>query len=103
MNCPLAMLRILPSRSPTWKRHAGTCRLTTLQSWVGRALAVTVFYRCTSATLMAISWSSLFGRSNMKPPRFRYFATQSVEEALTLLAEHAEEARVLAGGQSLVP
>src|SRR5947209_12661769 len=39
----------------------------------------------------------------MKPPRFRYFAPQSVEEALTLLAEHAEEARVLAGGQSLVP
>lgn len=39
----------------------------------------------------------------MKPPRFRYFAPQSVEEALTLLAEHAGEARVLAGGQSLVP
>src|SRR5438067_3470992 len=39
----------------------------------------------------------------MKPPRFRYFAPQSVEEALTLLAEHVEEARVLAGGQSLVP
>ena len=39
----------------------------------------------------------------MKPPRFRYFAPQSVEEALTLLAEHAEEARVLAGGQSLIP
>src|SRR5947207_9076393 len=39
----------------------------------------------------------------MKPPIFRYFAPQSVEEALTLLAEHAEEARVLAGGQSLIP
>ena len=39
----------------------------------------------------------------MKPPRFRYFAPQSVEEALTLLAEHADEGRVLAGGQSLVP
>src|SRR3981081_2584699 len=39
----------------------------------------------------------------MKPPRFRYFAPQSVEDALTLLAEHAEEARVLAGGQSLIP
>jgi len=39
----------------------------------------------------------------MKPPRFRYFAPQSVEEALTLLAEHPEEARVLAGGQSLIP
>src|SRR5260221_13759153 len=39
----------------------------------------------------------------MKPPKFRYFAPQSVEEALTLLVEHADEARVLAGGQSLVP
>jgi CO/xanthine dehydrogenase FAD-binding subunit len=39
----------------------------------------------------------------MKPPRFRYFAPHSVEEALALLAEHADEGRVLAGGQSLVP
>ncbi len=39
----------------------------------------------------------------MKPPKFHYFAPQSVVEALALLAEHAEEARVLAGGQSLVP
>jgi aerobic carbon-monoxide dehydrogenase medium subunit len=39
----------------------------------------------------------------MKPPKFRYFAPQSVGEALALLAEHADEARVLAGGQSLVP
>ncbi|TMC81638.1 MAG: xanthine dehydrogenase family protein subunit M, partial [Chloroflexi bacterium] len=39
----------------------------------------------------------------MKPPSFRYFAPQGVEEALALLAEHADEGRVLAGGQSLVP
>src|SRR5437588_7988506 len=39
----------------------------------------------------------------MKPSPFRYFAAHSVEEALTLLAEHGDEARVLAGGQSLVP
>jgi CO/xanthine dehydrogenase FAD-binding subunit len=39
----------------------------------------------------------------MKPPRFRYFAPQSVGETLALLAEHAGDARVLAGGQSLVP
>jgi CO/xanthine dehydrogenase FAD-binding subunit len=39
----------------------------------------------------------------MKPPKFRYFAPQSIEEALTVLVEHADEARVLAGGQSLVP
>src|SRR5437763_12407717 len=39
----------------------------------------------------------------MKPPKFRYFAPKSVGEALALLAEHADDARVLAGGQSLVP
>ncbi len=39
----------------------------------------------------------------MKPPRFRYFAPKSIGEALVLLEEHAAEARVLAGGQSLVP
>jgi len=39
----------------------------------------------------------------MKPPKFRYFAPKSVGEALALLAEYAGEARILAGGQSLVP
>ncbi len=38
----------------------------------------------------------------MKPPSFKYFAAQNVEEVLALLAEHGGEARVLAGGQSLV-
>lgn len=39
----------------------------------------------------------------MKPPRFHYCAPQNVEEALTLLAKHAGEGLILAGGQSLVP
>ena len=39
----------------------------------------------------------------MKPPKFRYFAPKSLGEALALLEEYADEARVLAGGQSLVP
>lgn len=39
----------------------------------------------------------------MKPPPFEYHAPESVEEALALLAEHGDEAKVLAGGQSLVP
>jgi CO/xanthine dehydrogenase FAD-binding subunit len=39
----------------------------------------------------------------MKPAPFEYFAPASVEEALGLLQEHGEEAKVLAGGQSLVP
>ena len=39
----------------------------------------------------------------MKPPPFRYEAPETLEEALALLAEHGDEAKVLAGGQSLVP
>jgi CO/xanthine dehydrogenase FAD-binding subunit len=39
----------------------------------------------------------------MKPPPFEYDAPESVDEALALLAEHGDEAKVLAGGQSLVP
>ena len=39
----------------------------------------------------------------MKPPRFDYLVPRSLDEALGLLAQHGEEAKVLAGGQSLVP
>jgi CO/xanthine dehydrogenase FAD-binding subunit len=39
----------------------------------------------------------------MKPPPFRYERPASLEEALALRAEHGDEARPLAGGQSLVP
>ncbi len=39
----------------------------------------------------------------MKPPPFEYFEPTSVDEALALLREHGEEAKLLAGGQSLVP
>jgi CO/xanthine dehydrogenase FAD-binding subunit len=39
----------------------------------------------------------------MKPARFRYIAARSLEEALTEKAKHGDEARFLAGGQSLVP
>jgi carbon-monoxide dehydrogenase medium subunit len=39
----------------------------------------------------------------MKAPQFAYHAPGSLEEALALLAEHDGEAKVLAGGQSLVP
>ena len=38
----------------------------------------------------------------MKPPRFDYIRAGSVEEAIEALAEHGDDARVLAGGQSLV-
>ncbi len=39
----------------------------------------------------------------MKPPRFDYHAPESLDEALDLLAESGPDARILAGGQSLVP
>jgi len=39
----------------------------------------------------------------MKPAPFDYFAPTTVEEALSHLAEHGYDAKVLAGGQSLVP
>lgn len=39
----------------------------------------------------------------MKPPRFRYFAPTTAAEAVGLLETHADTAKVLAGGQSLVP
>jgi carbon-monoxide dehydrogenase medium subunit len=39
----------------------------------------------------------------MKPPPFAYAAPRTVSETLALLHEHGADARVLAGGQSLVP
>lgn len=39
----------------------------------------------------------------MKPPSFKYFAPRTVDEAVARLAEEGEGAKVLAGGQSLVP
>ncbi|MCC6303953.1 MAG: FAD binding domain-containing protein [Rhodobacteraceae bacterium] len=39
----------------------------------------------------------------MKPAAFAYHRPASLEEALSLLAVHGAEARVLSGGQSLVP
>jgi aerobic carbon-monoxide dehydrogenase medium subunit len=39
----------------------------------------------------------------MKPPPFEYEAPRSADEAVALLAQHGDRAKVLAGGQSLVP
>jgi hypothetical protein len=39
----------------------------------------------------------------MKPAPFDYFAPTSVEETCALLARHGDNAKILAGGQSLVP
>jgi carbon-monoxide dehydrogenase medium subunit len=39
----------------------------------------------------------------MKPAPFRYYAPSTIDEALAHLAEHGWDAKVLAGGQSLIP
>ncbi len=39
----------------------------------------------------------------VKPPAFDYVAPSSLEEALSALADGGEDAKVLAGGQSLIP
>jgi len=39
----------------------------------------------------------------MKPPPFEYYSPKTVDEALSHLAEHGYDAKVLAGGQSLIP
>ena len=39
----------------------------------------------------------------MKIPPFEYHRPESVDEVLVLLVEHGEDAKILAGGQSLLP
>jgi aerobic carbon-monoxide dehydrogenase medium subunit len=39
----------------------------------------------------------------VKPAPFEYFRPDSLSEALSLLADHCDECKILAGGQSLVP
>jgi CO/xanthine dehydrogenase FAD-binding subunit len=39
----------------------------------------------------------------MKPAPFKYIAVTSLQQALALKAEHGDEAKFLAGGQSLIP
>ena len=41
--------------------------------------------------------------SAMKPAPFKYIAATSLEQALALKAEHGDDAKFLAGGQSLMP
>jgi carbon-monoxide dehydrogenase medium subunit len=39
----------------------------------------------------------------MKPAPFEYFAPTDISEALDILARHGDDAKILAGGQSLMP
>jgi carbon-monoxide dehydrogenase medium subunit len=47
--------------------------------------------------------SPLEEATTVKPPPFEYLAPASLDEALTLRAQYADDSVVLAGGQSLVP
>ena len=39
----------------------------------------------------------------MKPARFDYYSPSSSDEALELLGQYGDDAKILAGGQSLMP
>jgi carbon-monoxide dehydrogenase medium subunit len=39
----------------------------------------------------------------MKPAPVKYIATETLDDAISVLVEHGDEAKVLAGGQSLIP
>ena len=41
--------------------------------------------------------------ARLKPPPFEYVVPTNLDEALAALAEHGSDAKVLAGGQSLIP
>lgn len=43
------------------------------------------------------------GGNGVKAPKFSYVRAESLEQVLRLLEEHGDEARILAGGQSLMP
>jgi aerobic carbon-monoxide dehydrogenase medium subunit len=46
---------------------------------------------------------NLEGAKDVKPARFEYHAPTSVDEAIALLETYGDDAKVLGGGQSLVP
>jgi aerobic carbon-monoxide dehydrogenase medium subunit len=39
----------------------------------------------------------------MKPPPFEYYRPGSLDEAVQLMARYGPDAKILAGGQSLLP
>ena len=39
----------------------------------------------------------------MKPAKFDYYSPASADEALALLGQYGDDAKILAGGQSLMP
>ena len=58
-----------------------------------------------SSTIVSIdrSRSAKITWPTVKPTQFEYHAPETVVEAATILAELGDDAKVLAGGQSLIP
>src|ERR1043165_5894797 len=52
---------------------------------------------------MAEGYYLLISEVPMFPSSFGYVAARSVEDALELMAKHGEDAKLLAGGHSLIP
>ena len=70
--------------------------------YLGTAVALHLLH----ARPVGHGWAALTGptlRRLMKPPAFDYLAARSLEQALAAKAQYGDEARFLAGGQSLVP
>src|SRR4051812_26469360 len=74
----------------TWRRPNRLCRSRTRNTGIGSS------WRATCGD----GWQDL---RRMKPAPFDYVAPTTVEEVVAVLAEHGDEAKVVAGGQSLVP
>ena len=55
------------------------------------------------STVFILPHVTTFGVKKMIPAQFDYVAPTTLDEALSLLAEHADDAKILAGGHSLIP
>src|SRR5260370_24112995 len=45
----------------------------------------------------------MYGGDTLRPGSFDYLVAHSIDEAVALLDKHGEDAKILAGGQSLIP
>ncbi len=68
--------------------------------WPGHARAITRVMRACQTPIRPEKCDISYA---VKPSRFTYTAPTSVDEAALVLQQHGEDAKVLAGGQSLVP
>jgi CO/xanthine dehydrogenase FAD-binding subunit len=53
--------------------------------------------------MKVISWDGARPLAVMKPAAFEYVVANSIEQAVAVLAQAGGDAKILAGGQSLVP